>query len=244
MHIKNMLYSLIITLNLLLLSNEVFARAGGGGYSGRSGSSGGWKEGLFSILFDLAFFLLLSIVKLIHKTIFSYWLNKKNKESQEVMEKIAEQESTWRNVFIKKQIREVFFKVQEAWMERNQDIEKVYMSQSLYEKHKLQTDEMLKKGHKNILKKIKLIESRIVEVTDCKDNSKDKFWVYIKGSMIDYTIDEKTDKIISGDKSKNEKFSEFWKFIRGLDNNWILDEIKQKDSIRNLYKFKSSTCLI
>jgi hypothetical protein len=220
---KNILFILTITLSLLLNSIEVFARAGGGGGSG----GGGWGT-----IIALPFIL-------IYLAFLHYKLNKKNKESRKLMEKIAKQESTWGRDFIKSRIEKVFLKVQEAWMECNQNIAKTYISQRLYDKHKLQTDAMLKKGHKNILENINLLETRVVEVADYKDDSKDRFWVYIKGSMIDYTINEKTGGIVSGNKSKKEEFTELWKFIRGQDYSWVLDEIDQKVQISDVDSFES-----
>ncbi len=124
-------------------------------------------------------------------------------------------------------------------MERNQEIAKEYMSERLYLKHKTQTDLQIKNNMQNILKKINLKKAQIVEVADYEDDSKDSIWVYIQGSMIDYTIDTKTNEIKSGDSDKVEDFSELWKFIKNSNNELVLDEIDQDVSISDLKNMKS-----
>lgn len=128
-----------------------------------------------------------------------------------------------------------YFKIQEAWRERNQDIAKEYMSNRLYTKHKLQTDDMLRRGIKNIMESINLEEATIVEILDYRDDSKDSFWVLIKGSMVDYTIVENTGDVIDGEK-KNLSFKELWRFKRE-DHGRVLDEIDQDVSISDLRGF-------
>jgi hypothetical protein len=223
MNTKKLFCAISIPFSTLLLPIEALARAGGGG----GGGSGGSWIGIIL----LPFFL-------IYLAILHYKLRNKNKEARGLLEKLSKHEASWGIDFIKSGIEKVFFVVQKAWMERNQDIANNFISQRLYDKHKLQTDSMLKKGHKNILESINLIEARIVEVADYENDLKDRFWAYIKGSMIDYTIDEKTGELVSGEKNKIEEFTELWKFIRGK-GGWVLDEIDQKVGILDLGGFKS-----
>ena len=145
------------------------------------------------------------------------------------------EDPVWNLDGMKKRVEIVFLKVQEAWMERDQSIAKDYMSEALFQKHKLQTDQMLKEHKKNMLDRINLLESHIVEIADYKDNSKDAMWVYIKGSMIDYMVDDRSENKLSGDSTTPEKFTELWRFIR-KENGWVLDEIQQNVSIDDLNK--------
>ena len=141
----------------------------------------------------------------------------------------------WDIDHIKGRIEQAYFKVQEAWRERDQDIAKEYMSERLYSRHKLQTDDMLRRGVKNIMESINLAEATIVEVLDYRDDSKDAFWVLIKGSMIDYMILEKSGTVIDGDKDSHA-FRELWRFRRER-HGWVLDEIDQDVSVSDLRGF-------
>ena len=88
-----------------------------------------------------------------------------------------------------------------------------------------------------MLEQINLKDAKIVEIIDFEDDTKDAFWVLIHGSMIDYTIDEKTGAVVDGSK-EDESFEELWRFKRER-HGWVLDEIDQKVSIVDLVSFAS-----
>jgi predicted lipid-binding transport protein (Tim44 family) len=56
--------------------------------------------------------------------------------------------------------------------------------------------------------------------------------------MIDYTIDDKTNAVISGDNSKPETFKEIWTFIRDR-HKWKLDEIDQNITMGDIDRSKA-----
>ncbi|HMZ60890.1 MAG TPA: hypothetical protein PL048_19090, partial [Leptospiraceae bacterium] len=76
------------------------------------------------------------------------------------------------------------------------------------------------------------------EILDYQDAKRDIMLVLIKGSMIDYVIDEITGKIKWGKKDEPEEISELWKFIRSRDR-WVLDSIEQKVEIKFLHELHS-----
>jgi len=206
-----------------LLPADLYARAGGGG----GGGGGGGILGLILYPFILVY------IGILH-----YRISQKNKEAAAMVEKFAGSDSGWRMDSLKQRIEECYFKVQEAWTERNQDLASGYVSRRLYAKHKAQTDQMIKDGEKNVLKNINLIEAKIVEAIDYRDNAKDLFWAYIRGSMTDYTVKEPGGEVIKGDPDKTDKFSELWKFTRE-DGRWVLDEIDQEVGLDDLAAFSS-----
>ena len=57
---------------------------------------------------------------------------------------------------------------------------------------------------------IKLRRSAVVGIQDYRDDSQDSCWLYIEGSMIDYTINSQTQTITEG-KRKTSTFVEYWK---------------------------------
>ncbi|MEY2509355.1 MAG: hypothetical protein QOE26_118 [Verrucomicrobiota bacterium] len=58
--------------------------------------------------------------------------------------------------------------------------------------------------------------------------------------MIDYTIDDTNNRLVSGDSTKAESFTELWKFVR-IGNTWVLDEIDQNVSSSDLKGFMAKT---
>lgn len=222
-----MKYNFIKLIGLLILTLAVeftFARAGGGG--GSAGSGG--------ILTTILAFILAPFL-LIYGAIVSVMLERKRNKAKRLLKQLESEDPLWNHRRMKARIEEVFFKVQNAWMERNQDLAKDCMSERIYTKHKMQTDEMLKNGRKNILAKVNLKEAMIISVADYEDDKKDTFSAHIKGSMIDYDVDDKTANVLSGDKTKIETFREIWHFIR-LENKWVLDEIDQDVTMGEIRK--------
>lgn len=204
------------------MTGSAMARAGGGG--------GGGKGGILVWLL-LPFFYIAYLIR-------SKWVKKKNEEAKDIMLQAAMKDHSWNYDEIIKRVEEIFFKVQYAWMERDQDIAKDFISSRLYEKHKLQTDQMIKQHRKNVLENINIIEAAIVEAKDYPDDKEDSIWVYIEGSMIDYTIDDRSMKVISGKENEIESFEELWKMVKS-ENGWVLDYIDQKVSMSDLKKLHS-----
>ena len=220
------LFSLAVTLMLwLMVAETAWARAGGGG-------GGGGKGGCLSLVL-LPFFIIYSLIV-------TYQVRKKSKACQALLARLEKLDPAWDLDAIRHRVNEVFFKVQQAWMERNQDLAKDCMSAAIYSKHKLQTDQMLAQHRKNVLENINLVKADIVDVEDFVDNRKDRFWAHIEGSMIDYTIDDTSGGVVSGNRTKAESFTELWKFVRS-GNDWVLDEIDQDVSLSDLKGFRAST---
>ena len=77
------------------------------------------------------------------------------------------------------------------------------------------------------MEKIRLVKALPVALHDDPDNSRDFIWFYIKGNMIDYTIDTSTQEIIEGHTFPSS-FVEYWQFVRKEDR-WVLSKILQDD---------------
>ncbi len=221
------------------------ARAGGGGsYSsfsssssrsiGSSGSGGDLPPWVLILATIFGIFTSGSAGVAIGKII-----ERKNEEAILLMDKIDDTDRIWNRDEIRARIEDVYFKVQEAWTKRDQDIAKDYMSQRLYDKHKRQTDELIEKKLINQLDRINLRSMQIIGIYDDEIDENDKLQVVINGSMIDYMYDEINDKIIAGDHTSLDEFTEIWSFIRKNDT-WILNQIDQtvdSNSLKNMKVF-------
>lgn len=206
---------------LILACGDAFARAGGGG------------DGFGGILLYLLYPLLL-----VYAAIVTWLLARKSREAKAALARAA-QDPAWDHDELKSRIEYVFFKVQRAWTERDQEIARSCMSDRIYQKHKLQTDQMLQEDTRNVLEAINLSKATIVEVADFQDNAKDQLWAAVEGSMIDYTLRLRTGEVIKGRRNKAEGFSELWKFVR-TPQGWVLDEIDQRMGIGDLLGMRSS----
>jgi predicted lipid-binding transport protein (Tim44 family) len=107
-----------------------------------------------------------------------------------------------------------FFKLQQAWTARNQDLARDVMSDALYERHKMQTDQLIAAHQIDVLENIVIGSARVVEVHP--GVAYDSIEVAFTVSMTDYTIDEQTKQMVSGDRYQHT-FTEIWAFIRRAD---------------------------
>ena len=107
-----------------------------------------------------------------------------------------------------------FFKLQQAWQARNQDLARDAMSDALYERCKMQTDQLIANHQIDMLENIVIGHAAIIGVTAA--HPYDSIIVSFSASMTDYTIDENTKQVVSGDKYP-KTFTEHWTFIRRAD---------------------------
>lgn len=134
------------------------------------------------------------------------------------------QDPAWDPQAIKACVRDVFFRVQQARIERNGELARDCMSAALYQKHKPHTDAMVTEHVPNALEAIALVEARVVSVAAYRDDTQDHFWVFIEGSLIDATVNGRS-RPMRGTGADAAGFTELWKFVRG-PAGWVLDEIE------------------
>src|SRR5438132_876092 len=80
-----------------------------------------------------------------------------------------------------------FFKVQQAWAARNQDLARDCMSDALYERHKMQTDQLIANHQLDVLENIVIGNAHIISAS--AGSAFDSITVAFTASMTDYTID-------------------------------------------------------
>lgn len=170
-------FRLLALLPVLVISLDTFARAGGGGGKGGGGIIGLIVWGIYTLIISIILFF-------------------KVGKSRRVIKKSAEQDSFWNFDQMRDNAKKVFFKMQDAWMDRNIESVKDIITSRLYDDYKTQLELMKKNSEKNILSGINVTDVRIIGCEDYLDNSHDSYIAHIKGEMLDYTIDERTRRII------------------------------------------------
>lgn len=238
--IKRILLIILIVL-IIKIPSIASARAGGGGGGGGGGESssphhsgvteeyGGRSNPIASII-NLGMFFCISSAGVI---IFKVRLSKKKIDSISAIKGLGKKDFNWDYDQMKSDIEEAFYKVQNAWMERNQDLAKEYMSKRLYIRHKSKTGWMKVRKEKNFLENMRLIRATPIAVKDKDGVTEDTVWIHIKAKAKDYVINEQSGELIEGNRYISIPFEEYWKFIRN-DQRWILDEIRQIDDIDDL----------
>lgn len=247
-------FQLLLVIFLLLPSPYLEARPGGGGGTGggggggTSGGGGGGSTGgigkrgiggyrginnngqntVWDYVVFIGFIVFGSFTGFI--TTVLLW---KSKLSNKILSRILPTDSFWNINDMKYNARRVFYNMSEAW--ENHDMERVknYVTIELYKDYSAKLAKMKERKEKNIISSVDITETRIIGCEDYKDNSKDRYIAYIKGTILDYTILEDTGEIIKNPKKEIEDFSDTYHFIR-VKNQWVLEKIDNSVSILDL----------
>ena len=233
-----------------LSSVSASARAGGGGSSGSgssfsSGSSGSNTSGgvlfpsgrdpyycggccchghralsfiqsviAFVLITMLAF--LPAIIKKLRSRVYNLRIIKQLNEKQIKHSEVSER------------VKSTYFILQNAWTNGNLEPAKEFLTDQLYSSYKIKLDWMRVANKKNVLKSIKLLNYYPVFVVN--SDKKITITYYIKGKMIDYTVDVESQEIVEG-SSKSKSFVEYWSFVKTEESDWRLDKIYQENDI-------------
>lgn len=105
-----------------------------------------------------------------------------------------------------------FFALQKAWMDRNLEPARIYMSDGIYHRWKNQIDAMIAAHKRNVLDNLVIGGVQLVKVQT--DPNYDAITVRIDASAADYEVDDTTaNKVIYGSRD-SKPFTEYWTFIR------------------------------
>ncbi len=203
-------------------SNAFVSIARGGGGGGSSSGGGGINP--------------LAIVFLIISIVFSIMAYFRHKAALKVIR--AAKENMWDLSNLQLTAETAFFKFQDAWTERDLNKISSLITYSFYNRFKVQLDEMKAKGENNMIESISISSTNIICCRDYKNNEADTFSALIKGSLIDYTINESTGRVIKGSKSDTEKFTDYYVFTRD-GNNWLLNEVINDPELGIILEAKS-----
>lgn len=103
-----------------------------------------------------------------------------------------------------------FFALQNAWMQRNLEPARIYLSDGIYQRWKLQVDQMVAQHKRDVLENLVIGGCAIAQVAG--DPNIDSITVRIDASAADYDVDD-TNKIVRGDRTPRP-FTEYWTFVR------------------------------
>lgn len=221
-------------------------RAGGGSSSGGGGGSGGGgssstgshgshsgRTGRSNPFASLVILISILFVSLASALAFRLRLSKYARNTKKLLALLERKDSAWKFKHIQKQVKATYFAVQKAWTKLDMTTAKSFMSDELFESFQTRLKWMKMKKERNVLKKIKLIEAVPVSVYDDKDDTRDHVWFYIKGNMVDYTVNTETNMRTDGDILP-KSFCEYWQFTRRDSGVWVLNLILQEDEADNI----------
>lgn len=199
---------LLFAIPLILISLDVFARAGGGG-----GGSG--RCGFLCVI--------LTPFVLIYVAYVTYKINKKNKEIKEALAIMVKKEPQWNEDNLINISHRIFSDLQVAWGKHDLETLKKHLHPNLYPDWEFQINQQKLRNERNVMKGLSVNNIRFVNVKNRRDDEHDEFTVCIDAEATDQTLIN--NQVVRG---KLEKFREFWTFD-WENGKWTLREVTQSD---------------
>ena len=123
---------------------------------------------------------------------------------------------------------DLFFKIQGGWTRRDLSGIRAFLSPQMSEVFKEQIDRLIADQEINRLENIAVREVEIVEAG--QDRGEEYITVRFYANLLDYTVQEKTGKVVAGSSSDPVKFVEYWTLTRGVgEKTWVLGGITQEE---------------
>ena len=141
---------------------------------------------------------------------------------------IRQMDPRFDEVGFKEWCNDTFFRVQAAWMHRDLEKMRPLLTEEMQEEFRKQIYELRAKRQSN---KLENIAVRSVDLTEAwQEQGRDYTTVRFLASLLDYTVDEASGKVVSGSDSEPVKFEEYWTWVRPVGPNpWKLSAINQAD---------------
>ena len=128
---------------------------------------------------------------------------------------------------LKRRVYDCFYPIQWSWEKRDVDSSRAFVSDSLYERHRLQLEGLEKQHRRNRIADLALHEVELIRMHNVTDDSEDRFVAYIGCSARDWVEDVRTGQVVNGNATAPTYFQQYWSFARHPEHGWVLDEIQQ-----------------
>lgn len=121
-------------------------------------------------------------------------------------------------------VRFIFTAVQKAIVMRDVTPATEWLTPEMFGVLQQQASELRSKRRTNMIEDIQIAESSLSEAW--QETGQDFVTVCIKGTMVDYTLDDANQTVVEGSKTDRSAFAEFWTFTRPVGpNRWKLSSI-------------------
>lgn len=123
---------------------------------------------------------------------------------------------------------DLFFQIQGAWANRNLAPVRGLLGPEVTQEFQALLDTLKAEGWVNRLENIAVRRAEIQEAW--VEGGKAFVTVHLVASLLDYTVEENTGRVVSGSKEKPVKFEEYWTFARPSGgSSWQLTAIQQPE---------------
>jgi predicted lipid-binding transport protein (Tim44 family) len=149
-------------------------------------------------------------------------------EVERGMEEIRRSDGSFNPERFSETAEDLFFRIEAAWMNRSlKGIENLVTS----EMREYFSGEFAHMKREHAINRLENIAVRKVEPAEVwQESGRNYITVLFTANLLDYTVDDKSGELISGDKLNPVKFQEFWTFSSDIgEGQWQLAGINQLD---------------
>jgi predicted lipid-binding transport protein (Tim44 family) len=158
---------------------------------------------------------------------------KKEEKCLSLLDKLMRHDPRWEPAHLKERMETLFRMVMEAWSSRQLTTIESHTSPLFIEEHQKEINELIAQHRINKLERYSLQELRIVNFASYVDLTKDTVVFFVRSSMLDCMVDDRSWTIISGSTTVPKIFAELWYFVRNADQ-WVLDRIQHQVTLDDL----------
>ena len=130
------------------------------------------------------------------------------------LQQIRSFDQSFNEADFKEAAQDIFFRIQAAWMNRSLEGAEQSITDEMATYMAGEFASMKQKGQINRLENIAVRKVEIAEAW--QESGKEYISVLFTANLLDYTVDEKSGEVVTGDRRNPVKFEEFWTFSRSI----------------------------
>ena len=128
---------------------------------------------------------------------------------------------------MREKVANLYVNMQNSWERQDWEPMRAHLTDDLFSQMKRQLDELVQRGQINKMERIAVMDVSLMSFH--QDEQHDNLTLRLQTRLVDYTIDRRTGKVVSGDP-KREKFMTYdWTMIRTLGTQTTALGLDQKD---------------
>lgn len=128
------------------------------------------------------------------------------------MSSLTEKDPNFSEAVMKEKISNLYVRMQNAWQDKNFEPMRPYMTDALYNQFSRQLEELVRSNRTNYIERIAVLGVTLDGWT--QDDTNDAIVATVNTRITDYTLDDKTEKLVSGSKTAEKFMCYEWALIR------------------------------
>lgn len=128
------------------------------------------------------------------------------------MSSLIEKDPNFSESDMRDKISNLYVRMQNAWQDKNFEPMRPYMTDALYNQFSLQLDGLIRANQTNYVERIAVLD---VSLNGWKESeANDALVATVSTRIVDYNVDDKTGKVVSGSKTAEKFMTYQWTLVR------------------------------